>query len=385
MSQRIPNPTPSRSADGTVIDYPALAAEIAGWARDLGFMDLGVADTDLSDYAPAYRRWLAERLHGDMGYLERNVEKRLSPERLTPGTVRVISARMDYLGAPPPPPTALPEDDGTAYIARYARGRDYHKTVRRRLARLAKRIERRAGGAFRAFTDSAPVLEKPLGEKSGLGWIGKNTLLLGERGSWFFLGEIYTNLPLPVTPARPPDAPGCGACRACISVCPTDAIVAPGKLDARRCISYLTIEHKGAIPVELRAAVGNRVFGCDDCQIVCPWNRFATRSPEADFAPRHGLDNATLADLLAWDEATFLARTEGMAIRRVNYAQWVRNLAVAAGNAPPDAAIAAGLRTRRADASPMVREHIDWALARQAAARNGGGALGAAARPASGA
>ena len=377
VPQRFDNPNTARSSAGAAIDYVALAAEIAGWARDLGFQRLGVSDTNLADYAPAYRRWLAERLHGDMDYLERNVEQRVTPERLRPGTVRVITARMDYLGGPPPSPGALPENDGTAYVAGYARGRDYHKTVRRRLARLARRVEQRAGGSFRAFTDSAPVLEKPLGEKSGLGWIGKNTLLLSERGSWFFLGEIYTNLPLPVTPPRPSDAPDCGACRACISVCPTNAIVAPGKLDARRCISYLTIEHKGAIPANLREAMGNRVFGCDDCQIVCPWNRFAERSPETDFAPRHGLDHAALADLLAWDEATFLARTEGMAIRRVNFAQWVRNLAVAAGNAPSDVAIAAGLRARRAEASPMVREHIDWALARQAGARKSDGRLAA--------
>ena len=352
------------------VDYAALRGDIERWARELGFNGIGVADTNLADYAPAYRRWLAERLHGDMGYLERNVEKRLAPAALRPGTVRIISARMDYLGTPPPAQNALPANDGSAYIARYALGRDYHKTVRRRLARLAKRIEQRAGGSFRAFTDSAPVLEKPLGEKAGVGWIGKNTLLLSEEGSWFFLGEIFTNLPLPVTPKRPPDAPGCGNCRACMSVCPTGAIVAPGKLDATRCIAYLTIEHQGAIPLALREAVGNRVFGCDDCQIVCPWNRFARRSAEADFAPRHGLDNATLAQLLAWDEAAFLARTEGMAIRRVNYAQWVRNLAVAAGNAPPDEAVVAGLRARRREASAMVREHIDWALKRQAEAGN---------------
>ena len=346
------------------VDYEALGREIEGWARELGFQQIGVADTNLDDYAPAYRRWLAERLHGDMGYLARNVDKRLAPGQLHPGTIRVITARMDYLGTPPPAATDLPENDGRAVVARYGHGRDYHKTIRRRLARLAARIEDAAAGRFRAFTDSAPVLEKPLGEKSGLGWIGKNTLLLNEdAGSWFFLGEIYTDLPLPVTPPKP--QPGCGSCRACITVCPTQAIIAPGKLDARRCISYLTIEHKGSIPEALREPIGSRVFGCDDCQIVCPWNRFAKRSPEAEFAPRHGLDQTTIVDLLGWDEATFLARTEGMAIRRVNYRQWVRNLAVAAGNAPPDPAIGAALRERRKDADDMVREHIDWALARQ--------------------
>lgn len=350
------------------MDLQALMGDIEQWARALGFQQIGVANTDLADYAPAYRRWLAERFHGSMGYLERNVDKRLAPAELHPGTVRVISARMNYLGATPPAATELPANDGSAYIARYALGRDYHKTVRRRLARLANRIEQRAGGRFRAFTDSAPVLEKPLGEKSGLGWIGKNTLLLNEdAGSWFFLGEIYTNLPLPTTSLK--SQPGCGNCRACIAVCPTDAIVAPGRLDARRCISYLTIEHKGTIPVALREAVGNRVFGCDDCQIVCPWNRHAQPSEEAEFAPRHGLDQAAIAELLGWDEATFLAKTQGMAMRRVSYQQWVRNLAVAAGNAPRDAAITAALRVRRPDASEMVREHIDWALARQLAKR----------------
>lgn len=346
------------------VDYEVLGREIEGWARELGFQQVGIADTNLDDYAPAYRRWLAERLHGDMGYLARNVDKRLAPGKLQPGTIRVITARMDYLGTTPPAATDLPTNDGHAEIARYARGRDYHKTVRRRLARLATRIEASTGGRFRAFADSAPVLEKPLGEKSGLGWIGKNTLLLNEAaGSWFFLGEIYTDVPLPVTPPR--RQPGCGSCRACITVCPTRAITGPRKLDARRCISYLTIEHKGSIPEDLREPIGNRVFGCDDCQIVCPWNRFSERSPEAEFAPRHGLDQVSIADLLGWDEATFLAKTEGMAIRRVNYRQWVRNLAVAAGNAPPDPAITAALRRRRTDADDMVREHIDWALARQ--------------------
>lgn len=348
------------------VDYAPLARDIERWGSELGFDQIGIADTDLSAYSDAFRRWLDERLHGDMAYLSRNVDKRFAPDKLHPQTIRVISARMDYLGVEPPVATALPVNDGSAYIARYALGRDYHKTVRRRLARLAAKIERHAPAdpRGRAFADSAPVLEKPLGEKAGLGWIGKNTLLLNERaGSWFFLGEIYTNLPLPLTPRRP--QPGCGSCRACMTVCPTAAIVAPGKLDARRCISYLTIEHKGSIPPALRSAIGNRVFGCDDCQIACPWNRFAKRSDEAEFAPRHGLDAVAIADLLAWDETEFLARTAGMAIRRVNYAQWVRNLAVAAGNAPADPALVAALQARRRDASEMVREHIDWALARQ--------------------
>ena len=348
----------------------ALVADIELWAKQLGFAAVGIADTDLRDYAPGFRRWLAARFHGGMGYLARNIDARLAPAKLHPGTVRVITARMDYLGVDPPLPVNLPANDGTAYVARYALGRDYHKVVRRRLAQLAARIEAAAGGNCRAFTDSAPVLEKPLAEKSGLGWIGKNTLLLNkDAGSWFFLGEIYTDLALPATPVQP--QPGCGNCRACLSVCPTGAIVAPGRLDARRCISYLTIEHKGAIPQHLREAVGNRIFGCDDCQIVCPWNRYARRSTEADFAPRHGLDAAAIAELLRWDETTYRQRTQGMALRRINYEQWVRNLAVAAGNAPPAAAIVAALQERRGGATPMVREHIDWALARQAGPAHG--------------
>ena len=348
-----------------------LVQRIEGWAAALGFQQIGIADTDLSAYAPEFRRYLAANLSGDMGYLHRGAKQRLAPATLLPGTVRVISARMDYLGAAPPAATDLPTNDGSAYVARYALGRDYHKTVRRRLAQLARQIEDAAGGTHRAFTDSAPVLEKPLGEKAGLGWQGKNTLLLNaDAGSWFFLGEIFTSLPLPTTkaPAQPSKQgePGCGQCRACISVCPTGAIVGPRRLDATRCISYLTIEHKGAIPPALRPAIGNRVFGCDDCQIVCPWNRYAKRSAEADFAPRHGLDAATIADLLAWDEATFNHRTLGMALRRINYQQWLRNLAVAAGNAPRSGAIVAGLKARWAAAGAMAREHISWALGRQA-------------------
>ena len=347
------------------MDTERLVAQIETWAKELGFAEVGFADTDLSAYAPAFRRWLAQRFHGEMGYLERNLDKRLVPAALEPATVCIISARMNYLGSPPPAATDLPANDGSAYVAQYARGRDYHKSVRRRLARLARKIDAEAPGRYRAFTDSAPVLEKPLGEKAGLGWIGKNTLLLSEQaGSWFFLGEIYTDLPLP--PSPPKNHAGCGNCRACISVCPTDAIVAPGVLDARRCISYLTIESQGPIPPEFREAIGNRIFGCDDCQIVCPWNRFAAKSNEADFAPRHGLDHAAIADLLQWTEADFQQRTEGMALRRINYQQWLRNLAVAAGNAPIDPTIAFGLRQRRRDAEPMAREHIDWALERQA-------------------
>ena len=355
----------------TTVDIEALANDIEGWAQTLGFQAIAITDPDLGAWTDRFRTALAERLFGDMGYLERNVDKRLAPERLHPGTVRIITARMNYLGVEPPAQTELPVNDGTAAIARYALGRDYHKVVRRRLARLAAMIEAgaeaRSGARVprsRAFADSAPVLEKPIAVKAGLGWQGKNTLVLNRNaGSWFFLGEIFTNLPLPIS--EPAEQPGCGSCKACQTVCPTAAFIAPYKLDARRCIAYLTIEHKGAIPAALRPAIGSRVFGCDDCQIVCPWNRFAQRSAEADFAPRHGLDNAAIADLLRWDEAEFLVRTAGMALRRINFSQWVRNLAVAAGNAPPDLRIIAGLGLRRMDATEMVREHIDWALARQ--------------------
>lgn len=357
-------------------DFMALAADIRAWGTELGFQQVGIADTDLSRCAPDLRRWIAQGLNGTMGYMARNVDKRLHPERLVDSTIRIISARMDYLpdGALP----ALPQNDGSAYVARYALGRDYHKTVRRRLARLAERINASvAGGSYRAFADSAPVLEKPLADKAGLGWMGKNTLLLNEdAGSMFFLGEIYTNIPLPVSAANAADQ--CGACKACINVCPTGAILGPRRLDARKCISYLTIENKDAIPVQLREGVGNRVFGCDDCQLVCPWNRYAKKTAEADFAPRHGLDDASLAELLGWDEATFTAKTEGMALRRVNYRQWVRNLAVAAGNAPYGERLIGLLRRRRGDADEMVTEHIDWALARQAANRPGAGMSGTA-------
>ena len=342
------------------MDLHRLARDIDTWASELGFREIAITDTDLSQYEPRFRQWLAQQFHGSLGYLERNVEKRVAPARLEPGTIRVLSAKLDYVEGAIPHPHDIPTNDGSAYIARYARGRDYHKVFRRRLARLAARINQHAPADYRAFTDSAPVLEKPLAEKAGLGWIGKNTLLLDEQGSWCFLGEIFTNLPLPVSIASA--QPGCGACQACMSACPTDAIQAPGVLDARRCIAYWTIESKEPIPEPLRAAFGNRIFGCDDCQIVCPWNRFAASTPLPDFAPRNGFDDVELVALLAWDEATFLANTEGMAIRRINYGQWLRNLAVAAGNAPYDMRLIDALVARRVGAPELAVEHIDWAL-----------------------
>lgn len=346
-------------------DLQQLKEDIRGWAAELGFQDLGVTDLDLSGHAPHVHAWLARGFQGEMGYLSRNLAKRLDPALLQPGTIRVISARMDYLKTDTRPLAVLDSAD-LGYISRYALGRDYHKTLRQRLAKLGRRISEAAAGIdhhFRAFTDSAPVLEKALAEKSGLGWIGKHTLLLNRQaGSWFFLGEIFTNLPLPVD--TKPSADHCGNCRACITVCPTDAIIGPRQLDARRCISYLTIEHKGAIPVELRGAMGNRIYGCDDCQLYCPWNRYASNAAEPDFEPRGALAGAKLLALFAWSEAEFLRNTEGSAIRRISYEQWQRNLAVAIGNGPASAAAIAALRKRREDCSALVAEHIDWALDR---------------------
>jgi epoxyqueuosine reductase len=347
------------------LDYAALKSRIHAWADKLGFQQLGITDVDLSAHAPHVRAWLEKGFHGEMGYLNRNLIKRLQPELLEPQTCRVISARMDYLAQDTNPLRVL-SDNASGYVSRYALGRDYHKVLRRRLARLGGQINEATEGfdlRFRAFTDSAPVLEKALAEKAGLGWIGKHSVLLNrEAGSWFFLGEIYTNIPLPVD--KPQTTGYCGKCSACMSVCPTGAIVGPKQLDARKCISYLTIEHKTAIPEEFRAAIGNRVFGCDDCQLFCPWNRYAQFSAEPDFAPRHGLAAAPLTTLFAWSEADFLRYTEGSALRRISYEQWLRNVAVALGNGPPTPQAISLLENRRADVSAMVREHIDWALVR---------------------
>jgi len=350
------------------VDLDALARDIKHRGAALGFQQVGITDTDLSTYRDKVRAWLDAGRHGTMGYMARNVDKRLDPALLEPGTCRVIAARMDYLpdGAEP---VKILDDPERAYVSRYALGRDYHKVVRRRLARLARQIDAAARDTgHRAFTDSAPVLEKALAEKAGLGWIGKHTLVLNRHaGSWFFLGEIYTSLPLPVDPPATEDL--CGSCKACMTVCPTNAIVGPRELDARRCISYLTIEHRGSIPEELRPLIGNRVFGCDDCQLYCPWNRYASLTREGDFTPRHDLDQACLLELFAWSEAEFLAYTEGSAIRRASYEQWQRNLAVAIGNGPPAPAAIDALQARREGASELVREHIDWALERLLAAR----------------
>jgi epoxyqueuosine reductase len=346
-------------------DYALLARAIKAWGRELGFQAVGIADTDLAAAEGRLAEWLAAGYHGEMDYMARHGSKRARPEQLRPGTLRVISARMNYR----PQAAAAWSVIGTpeqAYIARYATGRDYHKVLRRRLQQLASRIEREIGAfGYRVYTDSAPVMEVELAAKSGLGWRGKHTLLLShDAGSYFFLGEIYTDLPLP---ADAPVADHCGSCSKCLDICPTRAIVAPYRVDARRCISYLTIELKGAIPVELRALIGNRVYGCDDCQLACPWNRYAEVSAEPDFRVRHGLDGAQLVDLFAWSESQFHERMAGSAIHRIGFERWSRNLAVGLGNAPRSEAVLGALRSRAGDASALVREHVAWALQRHGA------------------
>ena len=351
-------------------DWNAVAADIRRWGRALGFQEVGIADTDLALEERRLLAWLAAGRHGAMDYMARHGATRARPAELVPGTLRVITARLNYR-----PPAARPSDQvlgepKKAFIARYALGRDYHKVLRRKLERLATRIRANVGEfGYRVFTDSAPVLEVALAANSGLGWRGKHTLLLArDAGSWFFLGEIYTDLPLPVTPG---ETEHCGTCRACIDVCPTGAIVAPYELDARRCISYLTIELPGSVPVELRPLIGNRVYGCDDCQLCCPWNRYAQDAGESDFAVRNGLDDADLVALFAWTEAEFSERMKGSAIRRIGYERWSRNLAVGLGNAPTDPTIVAALVARADDPSALVREHVAWALERHKESRPG--------------
>jgi len=344
------------------MDPSALAAQVKDWGRELGFQKVGIAAIELPQDEQRLLAWLAAGRHGEMAYMQRHGTLRARPGELVPGTLRVISARMDYWprGADP---DAVLADAALGYVSRYALGRDYHRILRTRLARLADRLAAAVGAAgYRAFTDSAPVLEKALARDAGLGWIGKHTNLLDRHdGSWFFLGEIFTDLPLPV------DAPitaHCGSCTACIDVCPTQAIVAPYQLDARRCLSYLTIELDGPIPEEFRAALGNRIYGCDDCQLVCPWNRYARVTAEQDFLPRHGLDAPRLVELFAWTEAEFLERTAGSAIRRIGHLRWLRNIALALGNADHSVEIVAALEARREHSSEVVREAVRWALGR---------------------
>ncbi|HEY9102172.1 tRNA epoxyqueuosine(34) reductase QueG [Chitinimonas sp.] len=353
---------------GVERDWTALAGDIKRWATELGFDAAVIGDADLGDAAERnLEAWLAAGYHGEMDYMASHGSKRARPKELVPGVRRIISVRMNYR-----PPAARDSEavlaDGTAaFISRYALGRDYHKVLRNRLQKLADRIVAAAGQfAYRAFVDSAPVMEVEAAARAGLGWRGKHTLLLNrEHGSFFFLGELFTDLPLPIDPPLPQEH--CGRCRKCLDVCPTGAIVAPYQVDARRCVSYLTIELKGSIPEDLRPLIGNRVYGCDDCQLFCPWNRFAVDSREADFQVRNGLDDASLANLFAWSEADFQSRLAGTAIYRIGYERWLRNIAVGLGNAPSSPAIIAALASRRDDASPLVREHVAWALQRHAA------------------
>ena len=346
-------------------DYVALARDIKRWAAELGFADTGISGTDLAEDEAHLQRWLDGGHHGEMEYMARHGTKRTRPAELEPGTQRVISVRMDYIPAGTANAWQVLGDAAAGYVSRYALGRDYHKLMRQRLQKLAERIHGVVGNfGYRAYVDSAPVMEKALARNAGLGWIGKHTVLINRRaGSYFFLGELYTDLPLPVDQ---PASEHCGTCTRCIEVCPTQAITGPYQLDAKRCISYLTIELKGSIPEDLRAPMGNRIFGCDDCQLVCPWNKFAQITVEADFAPRHSLDGAKLVELFGWTEDEFLKRTEGMAIRRTGYEGWLRNIAVALGNAPPSEPARNALNARADDASAVVREHVTWALKQQA-------------------
>ena len=343
------------------LDLPALSQTIKDLGRELGFQQVGIAGLDLATHETHLQRWLDAGYHGEMEYMAAHGSKRSHPEELVPGTLRVISLRMDYLPGDTEMSKRLSEPE-KAYISRYALGRDYHKLIRKRIQQLAERIQQLIGPfGYRAFVDSAPVLEKAIAEQAGLGWIGKNTLVHNRKaGSWFFLGELFIDLPLPAD--APHASEHCGSCSACLDICPTAAFVGPYRLDARRCISYLTIELKGAIPVELRSLIGNRVFGCDDCQIVCPWNRFARPTNQGDFQPRHQLDNAELATLFRWSEEEFLSRTEGSPLRRTGYQNWLRNLAVGLGNAPSSIPVLEALEARRDDPSELVREHVEWAL-----------------------
>jgi len=352
-------PNPIKPA--TDLDYANLALSIKGWGQSLGFQQVGITGIELGQDEVYLMKWLEQGRHGTMEYMARHGKHRSQPAELVPGTCRVISARMDYWPDKAMDPWQVLHDPAKSYLSRYALGRDYHKVLRRRLQQLANRIEDHIGPfGYRAFTDSAPVLEKALAQQAGIGWIGKHTNLIHKQaGSWFFLGELYTDLPLPV------DAPAynhCGTCQTCIDACPTGAIVAPYQLDARLCISYLTIELRESIPKELRPLIGNRIYGCDDCQLVCPWNRFAEPTGEADFQPRHGLDTAALIELFTWTREQFNRNTEGNPIRRIGFECWLRNIAVALGNAPSDPNITAALKTRSNYPSALVREHVGWAL-----------------------
>ncbi len=345
----------------TDIDLISLASRIKTLASEFGFQRCGIADVELGEDEAHLHDWLAQGQHGSMQWMAQHGDKRSRPAELVPGTLRVISVGLDYGRDPGEAWTTLDAGE-RAYVARYALGRDYHKLMRNRLQKLADRVADTIGPfGYRVFVDSAPVLERALARNAGLGWIGKHTCLIDkDGGSWFFLGEIYVDLPLPIDP---PASAHCGTCTRCIDICPTQAIIAPYRLDARRCIAYLTIEHEGSIDEELRPLIGNRIFGCDDCQLVCPWNKFAKTTDEPDFRTRNDLDKATLVDLFAWSEDEFLQRTEGSPIRRSGYVRWLRNLAIALGNAPTTPEVIASLQSKCGIEDAMVREHVEWALA----------------------
>ncbi len=345
----------------TTLSPAQLSERVKTWGKELGFDAVGISGVDMSHHGTQLDRWLAQGYHGEMAYLANHRELRLHPDQLHPGTLKVISVRMNYL--PPEVETLrVLQNPQQAYISRYALGRDYHKTLRKRLTLFAKKIvEQTAAFNYRPFVDSAPILEKPLAQQAGLGWQGKHSLLINrEAGSFFLLGELFTDLAL--LEDSPYTQDHCGRCSACMEICPTAAIIEPYVVDARRCISYLTIELKGSIPETLRPLIGNRVFGCDDCQLVCPWNRYSHVSQEDDFKPRHGLDSIELAQLFSWDEATFMKKTEGSPIRRSGYQGWLRNLAVGIGNSGGGQAMIQTLQQRSADPAELVREHVSWAI-----------------------
>lgn len=343
------------------LDYTNLALRIKSWGAELGFQQLGVTGIQLATAETHLKDWLTKGFHGEMDYMKKHGSLRTHPEELVPGTIRVISVRMDYLPEQQKESLKQLQIPVNAFVSRYALGRDYHKLIRKRLQKLATRIEKATDAhKYRVFTDSAPVMEKALAEKAGLGWIGKHSNLINKKaGSWFFLGEIYTNLPLPVDSAA---TNHCGDCTACINCCPTQAIVAPYQVDARRCISYLTIELKGSIPEEFRKPIGNRIYGCDDCQQVCPWNRFAQLTSEQDLLPRQGLDSSSLIELFDWDEQAFLKKTEGSAIRRIGHLSWLRNIAIGLGNAQTSDNLMTALKRKENHPSELIREHVQWAL-----------------------
>ncbi len=342
------------------INFPKLADDIKTWGRELGFQQIGISDIELSEAESHLQSWLHNNFHGEMEYMQRHGSLRSHPEELVPGTMRIISARMDYLPAEPQSTEVL-KNSSLAYVSRYALGRDYHKVIRQRLQKLADKIQEQTGEfGYRALVDSAPVLERAIAEKAGLGWIGKNTMLINKNaGSWFFLGELFTDLPLPVDSK---ENDHCGTCSACLEICPTNAFVAPMTLDARKCISYLTIELRTAIPEELRPLMGNRVFGCDDCQLCCPWNKFSSPTKEKDFSPRHELDHKDLITLFNWTEDEFLKKTAGSPIRRIGYECWLRNLAVGLGNAKSSPEVISALQNKSNHSSALVKEHVNWAL-----------------------